>query len=326
MNVNNGNILSLISLPDFNPNERQNITDVNFINRVTKGTYELGSVFKPFTFASALNEYLIKPDTEFLDLPKSIRCDKHRIGEYDNKIPSDLTAEQILIRSGNIGSVRIAQLVGPEKHKSFLKKLGVLNSIDFDIDEIAPQKDYNFGKCRLATASFGHGVATTILQLAKGYAVISNGGYDIKPSLIEKTTETEEKKSRLINKGVSDKVVMALRKIVNTEEGTAKFADVSNYEIGGKTGTADQPKEGSYSEAKINTFASIFPTSNPQYVFIVMLDTPQKAKDYYYKYRHQKGGWKGTLYNTAGWTSVEVAGKIMDKIGPILATKYLEIN
>jgi cell division protein FtsI (penicillin-binding protein 3) len=326
MNVNNGNILSLISLPDFNPNERQNITDVNFINRVTKGTYELGSVFKPLTFASALNEDLIKPETEFLDLPKSIRCDKHRIGEYDNKIPSDLTAEQILIRSGNIGSVKIAQLIGSEKHKSFLKKVGVLSAINFDIDEVAPQKDYDFGKCKLATASFGHGVATTILQLAKGYAIISNGGYDIKPTLIDKITENNKKRKRLINKGVSEQVVTALRKIVNTEEGTAKFADVSNYEIGGKTGTADQPKEGSYSEAKINTFASIFPTSDPQYVFIVMLDTPQKAKDYYYKYRHQKGGWKGTLYNTAGWTSVEVAGKIMEKIGPILATKYLEIK
>ena len=326
MNVNNGNILSIISLPDFNPNKRQNITDVNFINRVTKGTYEFGSVFKPFTFASALNENLIEPNTEFKDLPKSIRCDKNRIREYDDKIPSDLTAEQIIIRSGNIGSVRIAQLVGSEKHKSFLKKVGLLNSINFDIDEVAPQKDYNFGKCKLATASFGHGVATTILQLAKGYAIISNGGYDIKPSLINKTRENNKKKTKLINEGVSQQVVKILRKIVNTEEGTAKFADVLNYEIGGKTGTADQPKEGSYSEAKINTFASIFPTSNPQYVFIVMLDTPQKAKDYYYKYRHQKGGWKGTLYNTAGWTSVEVAGKIIDKIGPILATKYLEVK
>jgi len=326
MNVNNGNILSIISLPDFNPNKRQNITDVNFINRVTKGTYEFGSVFKPFTFASALNENLIEPNTEFIDLPKSIRCDKNRIREYDDKIPSDLTAEQIIIRSGNIGSVRIAQLVGSEKHKSFLKKVGLLNSINFDIDEVAPQKDYNFGKCKLATASFGHGVATTILQLAKGYAVISNGGYDIKPSLINKNRENNKKKTKLINDGVSQQVVKILRKIVNTEEGTAKFADVLNYEIGGKTGTADQPKEGSYSEAKINTFASIFPTSNPQYVFIVMLDTPQKAKDYYYKYRHQKGGWKGTLYNTAGWTSVEVAGKIIDKIGPILATKYLEVK
>ena len=323
MNINNGHILSLISLPDFNPNERQNLTDVNFINRVTKGTYELGSVFKPFTFASALNENLIKPETEFLDLPKSINCDKHRIGEYDNKIPTDLTAEEILIRSGNIGSVRIGQKIGSNKHKSFLEKIGVLSQINFDIDEVAPQKNYNFGKCKLATVSFGHGVATTVLQLAKGYAVISNGGYDVKPTLIDKN---DKKSKRLLNKGVSEQVVTVLRKIVNTEEGTAKFANVANYEIGGKTGTADQPKDGSYSEAKINTFASIFPTSNPQFVFIVMLDTPQKAKDYYYKYRHRKGGWKGTLYNTAGWTSVEVAGKIMDKIGPILATKYLEIN
>jgi len=326
MDVNNGNILSLVSLPDFDPNQRKNITDTNLINRVTKGTYELGSVFKPFTFASALNKDLIKPETEFLNLPKSIRCEKHRIGEYDNEIPSDLSAEQILIRSGNIGSVRIAQKIGPEKYKSFLEKIGVLSQISFDIEEVAPQKNYNFGKCKLATASYGHGIATTILQLAKGYSIISNGGFDIKPTLINKKIENNKKGIRILNKGVSEQVVKALRKTVNTEEGTAKFANVPNYEIGGKTGTADQPKDGLYSEAKINTFASIFPTSNPQYVFIVMLDTPQKAKDYYYKYRHQKGGWKGTLYNTAGWTSVEVAGKVIDKIGPILATKYLEFN
>jgi cell division protein FtsI (penicillin-binding protein 3) len=326
MDVNNGNILSLVSLPDFDPNQRKNITDINLINRVTKGTYELGSVFKPFTFASALNNDLIKPETEFLKLPKSIRCEKHRIGEYDNEIPSDLSAEQILIRSGNIGSVRIAQKIGPKKYKSFLEKIGVLSQIRFDIEEVAPQKNYNFGKCKLATASFGHGIATTILQLAKGYSIISNGGFDIKPTLINKKIQNNKKGIRILNKGVSEQVVKALRKIVDTEEGTAKFANVPNYEIGGKTGTADQPKDGSYSEAKINTFASIFPTSNPQYVFIVMLDTPQKAKDYYYEYRHQKGGWKGTLYNTAGWTSVEVAGKVIDKIGPILATKYLEFN
>ena len=325
MDVNNGNILSLVSLPDFNPNERQNITDVNYINRVTKGTYELGSVFKAFTFASALNENVIEPETEFLDLPKSIKCDKYRIGEYDNKIPSDLTAEQILVRSGNIGSVRIAQKVGSEKFKKFLENVGVLSNIEFDIDEVAQQKNYNFGKCRLATASFGHGIATTILQLAKGYAILSNGGYEIKPTLIYQKNEIKKNK-RILNKGISEKVVNALRKIVNTEEGTAKFADVQSYEIGGKTGTADQPEGGVYSEAKINTFASIFPTSNPQFVFVVMLDTPKKSKDYYYKYRHRKGGWKGTLYNTAGWTSVEVAGKVIDKIGPILATKYIEFN
>ena len=326
MDVNNGNILSLISLPDFNSNERQNITDVNYINRVTKGTYELGSVFKAFTFASALNEKVIKPETQFLDLPKSIKCDKYRIGEYDNEIPSDLTAEQILVRSGNIGSVRIAQKVGSEKFKLFLEKVGVLSDINFDIEEVAPQKNYDFGKCRLATASFGHGIATTILQLAKGYAVLSNGGYEINPTLIYKENKIHKKNKRILNKGISEQVVSALRKIVNTEEGTAKFANVQSYEVGGKTGTADQPEGGAYSEAKINTFASIFPTSNPQFVFVVMLDSPKKSKDYYYKYRHRKGGWKGTLYNTAGWTSVEIAGKVIDKIGPILATKYMEVN
>ena len=326
MDVNNGNILSLVSLPDFDPNERKNITNSNYINRVTKGTYELGSVFKVFTFASALNEKIIKPDTEFLDLPKSIKCDKYRIGEYDNEIPSDLTAEQILVRSGNIGSVRIAQKVGSEKFKLFLEKIGILRNIDFDIEEVATQKNYDFGKCRLATASFGHGIATTILQLAKGYSILSNGGYEIKPTLIYEENNFKKKNEKILNKGISEQVVGALRKIVNTEEGTAKFADVQNYEIGGKTGTADQPEGGAYSEAKINTFASIFPTSNPQFVFVVMLDTPKKSKDYYYKYRHRKGGWKGTLYNTAGWTSVEVAGKVIDKIGPILATKYIEVN
>ena len=326
MNVNNGNILSLVSLPDFNPNERQNITDVNYINRVTKGTYELGSVFKAFTFANALNEKLIKPETEFLNLPKSLSCYGFPIREYDNKIPSDLTAEQILIRSGNIGSVRIAQKIGPEKFKSFLEKVGILSQIKFDIEEVAPQKSYEFSKCKLATASYGHGIATTILQLAKGYAILSNGGFEINPTLIYKNSEKNTKRNRLLNKGVSEQVVSALRKIVNTEEGTAKLANVPSYEIGGKTGTADKVLDGVYSEGKVNTFASIFPTSNPQFVFVVMLDGPQKSKDYYYKYRNRKGGWKGTLYNTAGWTSVEVAGKVIDKIGPILATKYIEVN
>ena len=325
MDVNNGNILSLVSLPDFNPNERKNIKDVNYINRVTKGTYELGSVFKIFTYANALNENLIEPDTEFLDLPKSIRCDKFRIGEYDDDIPSNLTAEQIIVRSGNIGSVRIAQKIGPEKFKDFLEKVGVLKTINFDIEEVASQNSYEFKKCKLATASYGHGIATTILQLAKGYSILSNGGFEISPTLISRK-DTSIKRKRLIRKEVSDQVVTTLRKIVNTDEGTAKFANVPNYEIGGKTGTADKVLNGKYSNGKVNTFASVFPTSKPKFVFIVMFDDPQKSKDYYYKYRHRDGGWRGTLKNSAGWTSVEVVGKIIDKIGPILATKYIQVN
>ena len=324
MDINSGNIISLVSLPDFNPNKRQNITDVNFINRVTKGVYELGSVFKSFTFASALNEKLIEPETLFLNLPKSLQCDKFEIGEYSDDIPSNLTAEQILIRSGNVGSVKIAQKIGPDNLKLFLEKIGILNKIKFDIEEVgSPQAIDWYQGCKLETVSYGQGITTTILQLAKGYAIISNGGYDINPTLLNKNVK---KGKRIINKEVSDKVVKVLRKIVNTEDGTAKLANVKSYQIAGKTGTANQPAKGGYSRAKINTFASIFPSSSPRYVFIVMLDSPKTSSSYIYNYRHKEGTQTGTPYNTAGWTSVEVAGKIIDKIGPILATKYLEVK
>ena len=184
MNVNNGEILSLVSLPDFDLNKRQKIDDLNYINRVTKGVYEFGSVFKTFTLAAALNEKLVEPETKFINLPKSITCAGFPIREYDNKIPSNLTAEQILVRSGNIGSVRIAQKLGVENFKSYLKKIGVIEKIEFDFEEVGNPIRFNWGKCPLATASFGHGITTTLLQISKAYSIIVNGGYDIQPSLI----------------------------------------------------------------------------------------------------------------------------------------------
>ena len=123
MDVRNGEIFSLVSLPDFDPNKREKISDKNFINRATKGVYEFGSVFKTFTLAAAFDEKIIEPQTEFNDLPKSLTCAGFPIREYDNKIPSNLTAEQILVRSGNIGSVRIGQKIGEEKFKLFLSRL-----------------------------------------------------------------------------------------------------------------------------------------------------------------------------------------------------------
>ena len=186
MNVNTGEIISLISLPDFNPNKRVNITDVNYINRATKGVYELGSVFKTFTLAAGFHEGVIEPNTEFKDLEKSIRCGKNTINEYDKKIPSSLTAEQILIRSGNIGSVRIAQAIGLEKFSRFMNELSLINPIQFDIEEVGVPITFKWGKCKLATASYGHGITTTILQLSNAYSIIVNGGYKINPSLVKK--------------------------------------------------------------------------------------------------------------------------------------------
>ena len=323
MNSKNGEILSLLSLPDYDLNKRQSIDDRDLINRATKGVYELGSVFKTFTYAAGLNEGSINPDTEFKKLEKKIYCSKFAIGEYDEKIPSDLTAEQILIRSGNIGSIRIAQKVGEDKFQKFLNDLGLLNTLDFDIEEIGTPLKFKWGKCKLATSAYGHGITTTPLQLAKGYSIISNGGYDIKPTLILDEKKRAIKYSQIISEDTSDKVNLALRKIVTTKEGTASFANIEGYEVAGKTGTAQKSIAGGYSKDKINTFASIFPASDPKYVLVVMLDEPKPNKDYIYEYK-DGSGWKikGTQFNTAGWTAVEVVGKIIEKIGPILATKY----
>ena len=203
MNVNNGEILSLISLPDFDPNKRKKISDVNFINRVTKGVYEFGSVFKTFTLAAAFDQQIIEPQTKFFDLPKSITCAGFQIREYDEKIPTNLTAEQILIRSGNIGSVRIGQKLGVEKFKSFLTKLGLINKINFDIEEVGKPINFNWGKCPLATASFGHGITTTLLQVAKAYSIIVNGGYYIDPTIVKKYKKI--KRDQILDKNVSKK-------------------------------------------------------------------------------------------------------------------------
>ena len=325
MDVNNGEIYSLVSLPDYDPNKRKKIDDLNLINRATKGVYEFGSVFKTFTLAAALNEKIMEPDTEFIDLPKSLICAGFPIREYDNKIPSNLTAEQILIRSGNIGSVRIGQRVGEEKFKLFLSKIGILGKIDFDIKEVGKPIKFNWGKCPLATASFGHGITTTLLQLTKAYSIIVNGGYNINPSLI-KNYNVEDRK-RILNKDLSKKILPILRKIVTTKEGTASLANVNGYEIGGKTGTAEKTEDGGYSKKKINSFVAVFPTSKPKFILAVMLDEPKSNNDYIYHYRDGSNiKYKGTPFNTAGWTTVEVTAQIIEKIGPILATKYSEIN
>ncbi len=324
MNVNNGEILSLISLPDFDPNKRQKISNVNFINRATKGVYEFGSVFKTFTLAAAFDAKIIQPNTQYINLPKSLSCAGFLIREYDIDIPSNLTAEQILIRSGNIGSVRIGQDVGIEKFKSFLSKIGITEEISFDTEEVGRPIELKWGKCPLATASYGHGINTTLLQLSKAYSIIANGGYDIKPTLIK--NNLDPKKIRILDKEVSKKILPILRKIVTDKEGTASLANVAGYDIGGKTGTAQKIEIGGYSKnKKVNTFVSIFPTSNPKFVLAVMLDEPKGNKDYVYNYRDGSNiKYKGTPFNTAGWTSVEVTGHIVEKIGPILATKYSE--
>jgi len=324
MNVENGEILSLISLPDYDLNKRTSINDDIYTNKITLGVYELGSVFKTFTIAAGLESNVINPNTIFKNLESSLTCDKYTISEHD-KLPQNLTAEQILIRSSNIGAVRIAQKVGLEKYKSFLNSLEILDTIKFDLEEIGTPLSFKWGKCKLATTSYGHGIATTPLQLARAYAILANGGYKIKPTVLKREKKSVEKRKKIISNRTSNAINLMLRKVVNLTEGTANFADVEGYEVGGKTGTALKYN----SKEKLNTFVSLFPSSRPKYVLLVMLDEPKSAPNFVYEFppseKFPKGyKHKGEKRNTSGWNTVVVTGKIIEKIGPILAINNLQ--
>ena len=324
MNANNGEILSLVSLPDYDLNKRISITDHAYTNKITKGVYELGSVFKTFALAAALENKVIQTNTIFKNLEDKVYCAGREIREHD-KLPKNLSAEQILIRSSNIGAIRVVQKVGLEKYKNFLNSLELFKTINFDIEEVGRPLDFKWGKCKLATSSFGHGVTTTPLQLAKAYAMIGNGGDKIRPTLLKKNHYKKEKKEKIVSPETSYKINSMLRKVVVNKEGTANFANIDGYEIGGKTGTALKSIDGIYSNKKINTFISLFPTSRPKYVLLVLLDEPKSAPNYVYEfpngYKH-----KGEHRNTSGWNAVVVAGKIIEKIGPILAINNLQTS
>ena len=184
MNIHNGEILSLVSIPDFDLNIRENITDKKFINRATKGVYELGSVFKTFTIAAGLNYGLISSKDVFNNLEK-MKCGGRTISEYDESLPESMSVEDILVNSSNIGSVKIGQIIGKEKMRKFLHLIGMLDKMEFDIEEVGKPLAFKWGDCKLKTVSYGHGITTTPIQLARGYAILSNGGYHINPTLIK---------------------------------------------------------------------------------------------------------------------------------------------
>ena len=317
MDVNNGDIISLVSLPNFNINQRTTINDKNFINKITKGVYELGSIFKTFTVALALEHNIADSDTVIKNIPKKIKCSIHEITDMKEH-PKDLTVEEILVRSSNVGSVLLAQKVGKEKFKEFIKKTQLTKSPEIELEETGVPHQLKWNRCKLETISFGHGITTTPLQATALYASLSNGGKLVVPSLIKdrKIRET----SLIVSKDTSNKLGKILRKVVSSKDGTASLADKNGYYVGGKTGTAE-----SYGDKKnrINTFISIFPTIKPNYTLLVMLENPKVNKELVYDYRGVK---TKAPYNTSGWNSVYVAGKIIEKIGPILAINNKEFT
>jgi cell division protein FtsI (penicillin-binding protein 3) len=317
MDVNSGDILSLVSLPNFNINKRLVVKDKKYTNKITKGVYELGSIFKTFTVALALENNLVTTETIIEDIPRSLKCSIHKISDMKEH-PKDLSVEEILIRSSNVGSVILAKKIGVQKFKKFIENTKLLKTSNLEIEEVGLPHKIKWNKCKLETISFGHGITTTPLQAASVYSAIVNGGKLVKPSLVKEREKYEAKS--LVSLETSKKINGILRKVVSSENGTAYFANKDGYYVGGKTGTAEGYGD---NKERVNTFISIFPTNKPKYTLLVMLENPKINKDLIYNYRGIK---TKAPYNTSGWNSVYVAGKIIEKIGPILAINNKEFT
>ena len=317
MDADNGEILSLVSLPDFDINIRALIKDKKYINKITKGVYELGSIFKTFTVAIALENNIVTPKTLVQNIPRSIKCSKHTISDI-KEFPKNLTVEDILIRSSNIGTLLIARKIGEEKYKNFINNTNLLKNPKIQLEEVGSPIKFNWNKCKLETVSYGHGITTTPLQATTVYASLSNGGKIIQPSLIK--TDKQMKYRKIISEKTSRSLNKILRKVVTEDHGTAKLADIYGYDVAGKTGTSQNYK---YKNENLNTFISIFPSEKPKYALLVMLENPKVAKNLVYDYKGLK---IKAFRNEAGWNSVYVAGKIIKKIGPILAINNEDFN
>ena len=314
----NGEVLSLVSLPNFNINERLKIVDKNYINKITKGVYELGSIFKTFTVALALENNLVRPETVISDIPKKIKCSIHEISDLKDH-PKDLSVSDILVRSSNVGSTKLAKKIGEEKYKEFFSKTNMLNAPKLELEEIGtPLKLKWKNKCTLETISYGHGISVTPLQAATTYASLTNGGNLINPTILINNNKILKKK--IISSKTSGELNSILRKVVTDKNGTASLADIYGYSVGGKTGTSQNYRN---KKDNINTFISIFPSEKPKYVFLVMLENPKPAPNLVYEYRGKK---TKVNRNEAGWNSVYITGKIIKKIGPILAINNKEFN
>ncbi len=317
MDADNGEVLSLVSLPDYNINKRSQINNVEYTNKITKGVFELGSIFKTFTVALGLEENLIETDTIIENISRKIKCSIHEISDIKD-FPEKMSVEDILIQSSNIGTIKIAKIIGEEKFKNFINELRILETPKIELDELGTPLPFSWNKCKLETVSYGHGITTTPLQAATAYASLINGGKLISPTL-RKNENFDKDWKQIISEDTSNKLRRILRKVVTEEKGTASLANIFGYNVSGKTGTAQYYQN---KNKNINSFLSFFNVAKKKYILLVMYDDPKVAKDLIYDYRGVKI--KGTR-NEAGWNAVYSAGKIIEKIGPILAINNSEV-
>ena len=314
MDVHTGEVISVVSLPDFDPNDRPrpaitgDQSDSPLFNRSVQGVYELGSVFKIFTAAQAVDLGLVNPST-IIDTKGPMRVGGFNIGEFRNKNYGKLSVSDIIVQSSNRGTGRMALEIGSKRQKSFLDAMGFFEPTPFEIVEAAggrPLLPKRWTDLSSVTISYGHGLSSSPMHLAAAYSAIGNGGRAVTPTLLKKTSVPMG--PRIMSEEAARAARGMLRKVVS--QGTASFGEVEGYAVGGKTGTADKPKPtgGYYEDKVIATFASMFPAHDPKYVLIVTLDEPVETSG-------------DKPRRTAGWTAVPVAAEMIRRIAPLLGMR-----
>ena len=315
MEVKTGEIIALASLPNFDPNDRPQPaltglpSDSPLFNRAVQGVYELGSTFKIFAAAQAMELGLVNPET-MVDANAPMRWGKYKIDEFEgHNYGPLLSVSDVIAKSSNVGTAHIALMIGGLRQQAFLKSIGLLDAPPVELIEAPSAKALvpdRWSEIVTITAGYGHGIASSPMNLAAAYATIANGGIKVKPTLLHGGAVLAGE--RVLRVEVARDAVAMLRRVVT--EGTATLANVPGYAVAGKTGTAEKPKKGGGydSDKVINTFASVFPANDPAYVLIVVLDEPVETS-----------GPKPR--RTAGWTSVPVAAEIIRRAAPLLGLR-----
>ncbi len=313
MSVETGEIVAMVSLPDFDPNAPpEHFTGAAELNprfnRAAQGIYELGSTFKVLTAVMALDAGLVRPDT-LIDTKTRLAARGHSIRDM-HRMPPRMTVTDIVVRSSNIGSARMAMMLGTGRVQEYLKRLGMFDALPIELAEAArarPLLPPDWTDLSTMTISFGHGLAVSPTHLAAAYATVANGGRRVAPSLLKGGSGMGGE--QVFSEEASATMMAILREVVS--RGTGRRADVPGYEVGGKTGTADKPRsdgKGYHKDRVIATFAAVFPTTAPKYVVVVSLDEPVDRSG-------------PRPIREASRTAVPVVGQVIARIAPILGMR-----
>ena len=305
MDVNTGEVIGLVSLPDFDPNNPVDALEKNRINRINVGVFEMGSTFKALTTAMALDSGRFNIHST-LDARGALRYGKFKIGDYHAK-NRVMTVPEVFIYSSNIGTAKMALGVGVEAHKAFLRKAGQLDRLVTELPENAlPIVPGRWGELNTITIAFGHGIAVAPLQALMAVGALVNGGMMIKPTFLKRSEEEAKAHAvRIIKPETSEAMRYVLR--LNATKGSASSAAIAGFFVGGKTGTAEKVVNGRYSKTKnLTTFTAVYPMDKPRYVFLTILDEPAGLPETH-------------GFSTSGWNAAPTTGNIIERVAPLLS-------